>query len=85
MFRLAFVSFIVLTLLYVVVSLYARHARRARLEQEWEEDALPGSRDEHVGQGLADYDDSMARKLILLIYIVPVVIVAFIIYAVNFM
>ncbi|KAA2313439.1 hypothetical protein DL237_12230 [Pseudooceanicola sediminis] len=85
MFRLAFVSFIVLTLLYVVASLCARHARRARLEREWQESAAPGSRDAFVERGLKAYDDSLARKLMLLIYVVPVVIVAFIIYAVNFM
>lgn len=43
-----------------------------------------GDRDAFIREGLEDYDDSFRRKLILLIYIVPVVLVAVTVYLVNF-
>ncbi|QPM91222.1 hypothetical protein [Pseudooceanicola algae] len=83
--RLGLILFLLMTVAYVVVSLWSRRQRRRRLEREWEEEGLPGKREDYVHAGLQDYDDSFRRKLILLIYIVPLAIVGFIIYAVNYM
>ncbi|SLN55389.1 hypothetical protein PSM7751_02720 [Pseudooceanicola marinus] len=83
--RLALVAFVVMTLAYVVISIWSRQVRRRKLKRAWEEEGRPGDRADYVERGLDDYDDSLRRKLILLIYILPVVIVGFIIYLVNFM
>lgn len=82
--RLAFFGFIVLTILYVGVSIYSRLVRRSKLAKQWQEEGGVGDRDAFIRKGLEDYDDSFRRKLILLIYIVPVVLVAVTVYLVNF-
>ncbi|TKZ19432.1 hypothetical protein FAP39_11100 [Shimia litoralis] len=83
--RLAIVGFIILTIIYVCVSLYSRGVRRDKLEAEWAENDMVGDGEAWVEEGLKDYDDSLRRKLILGVYILPVLAVSAIIYVVNFM
>jgi Ca2+/Na+ antiporter len=83
--RLVVVGFIVLTVIYVVVSFWSRQVRRGKLKARWDAEGRPGDRDEFIREGLEDYDDSFRRKLILLVYIVPVTLIVVIIYVVNFM
>jgi hypothetical protein len=82
--RLIIVGFVVLSILYVIISVWSRLTRRRKLIRAWEAEGKPGDRDEYLRQGLEDYDDSFRPKLILLVYIVPVVVVALIIYLTNF-
>lgn len=82
--RLAVVGFLVLTVIYVILSLYSRAMRRRKLLAEWEATGQPGDRDTFLQEGLHDYDDSLRRKLILGVYVVPVVVVTTIIYLTNF-
>lgn len=82
--RLLIVGFVVLTVIYVSISLYSRAVRRSRLEQWWEEEGQPGDRDTYVSEGLRDYDQSLRRRLILGVYILPCLAVGTIIYLVNF-
>jgi len=82
--RLIIVGFIVLTVIYVSLSLYSRSVRRTKLRQKWEEDIRRGDRDEYVRRGLKIYDRSLRRKLLWGVYIVPVVTIAVVIYLVNF-
>lgn len=83
--RLMFIGFIVLTVVYVVVSLWARSACKRALRREWDEDGMTGDRDAFVDAGLKDYDGSLRRKLILGVYIVPILLIATIVYMTNFM
>lgn len=83
--RLAVVGFIVLTVIYVVVSIWSRQVRRRKLKARWKEEGMTGDRDAFIREGLEDYDDSFRRKLILLVYIIPVALVITIIYVTNFM
>jgi len=82
--RLIVVGFVVLTIIYVIVSIWSRQVRRRKLRKAWEAAGKPGKREDFVDEGLDDYDDSFRRKLILLVYIVPVVLIAVIIYMMNF-
>ena len=82
--RLALFGFIILTLLYVGVSIYSRLARRRKLIRQWQDAGQQGDRDAFIRAGMEEYDDSFRKKLILLIYIVPVAGIALIIYLVNF-
>ncbi|TNF58659.1 MAG: hypothetical protein EP307_11870 [Rhodobacteraceae bacterium] len=82
--RLLIILFVALTIVYVSLSLYSRSVRRAKLEAEWEEEAMQGDRDAFIRQGLAEYDGSLRRKLILGVYVVPLALIALIIYLVNF-
>ncbi|WP_101067624.1 hypothetical protein [Roseovarius salinarum] len=83
--RLVIFGFLFLTAVYVVVSLWSRSVRKRKLRREWEEIGRPGDRDAYVRAGMEDYDHSLRRKALLLVYIVPVLAVLTIIYVVNFM
>ncbi len=76
---------IVLTVLYVGVSIYSRWVRRGKLIAHWDKKGLTGDRDAFVQRGLQKYDASFRRKLILGIYIVPLGVIAILIYVTNFM
>lgn len=82
--RLFVIAFIVLSVVYVCVSLYSRAVRRDKLEREWEEEGSEGDRDAFVRAGMVEYDGSLRKRLILGVYIIPTVIVATIIYVVNY-
>ncbi len=76
---------IVLTVLYVGVAIYSRWVRRGKLIAHWDKKGLTGDRDAFVQRGLQKYDASFRRKLILGIYIVPLGVIAILIYVTNFM
>ncbi|MGB7316336.1 MAG: hypothetical protein WBC85_00025 [Planktotalea sp.] len=82
--RLLVFGFLVLSVIYVCLSLYSRSVRRGKLEKEWDEEVKEGDREAFVRDGLLDYDGSLRRKLILGVYVIPICVVSFIIYATNF-
>lgn len=82
--RLVVIGFVVLTVIYICLSLYSRAVRRGKLIQAWEDAGEPGERDDYVRQGLEEYSGSLRRKLLLGVYVVPVVVVATIIYLTNY-
>lgn len=82
--RLAVIGLIVLTVIYVSLSLYSRSVRREKLEAEWDESGRDGDRDAFIEEGLREYDGSLRRKLILGVYIIPITLVAALIYFTNF-
>ena len=74
-----------LTVIYVSVSLWSRQVRKRKLTREWREGETGGDdMQTFIRKGLEEYDDSFRRKLILLVYIVPVAVIAYIIYVVNY-
>lgn len=82
--RLALVGFLVLTLAYWLVSAYSRSVRREALEAEWEAGPQDRDRAEFIAEGLRAYQNGLRRRLILLIYIVPAIVIPAIIYILNF-
>jgi predicted permease len=78
-------GFAVLTILYVILSVWSRSVRREKLEEEWDEDIREGDRAAFITEGLRDYDRSLRRKLILGVYVVPVLFVLVMIYVVNYL
>lgn len=82
--RMALIGFVVLSVIYVALSIYSRSVRREKLEEAWEAQGQPGAREDFVRDGLADYDASLRRKLILGVYVIPVIVVGTLIYAINF-
>lgn len=82
--RLLVVGFIVLTIVYVVVSIYSRSVRREKLEKHWDAEIGTGDRDAYIKQGLEAYRGSLRRKLILGVYVVPMLVFLVLLYA-NFM
>ncbi len=82
--RFVVVLGVVLTIIYVSVSLYSRARRRDKLEQQWKENGGSEDRRSFVQRGLEQYDNSIRRKLILGVYIVPLVAIGVLIYVSNY-
>ncbi|MBO6882513.1 MAG: hypothetical protein JJ869_02900 [Marivita sp.] len=82
--RLLVIGFLVLSVVYICLSLYSRAVRRDKLEKEWDEEIQQGDRETFVEAGLREYDGSLRRKLILGVYIVPLTVISVIIYLTNF-
>lgn len=76
---------VVLTVIYVALSLYSRSVRRGKLEAHWQRKGMTGDRDAFIRRGLEKYDASFRRKLIWGVYIVPLGAIMLLIYVSNFM
>jgi Ca2+/Na+ antiporter len=85
MIRLAVFGFLAVGVIYLMVSFYSRSVRKEKLEKKWVETGSIGSQEDFVKEGLKAYDGSLRRKALLLIFIVPVVLVAMMLYITNFM
>ncbi|PWG18660.1 hypothetical protein [Salibaculum griseiflavum] len=82
--RLVVFGFLFLSVVYICVSLYSRSVRREKLEVEWEETRPEGiHRDAFVKEGMKEYETGLRKRLILLVYIIPLIAVGAIIYFVN--
>lgn len=84
--KLVVFGFIGLTVIYWSVSLYARSVTKERLEDSFDAahpDGTKAERETYVQDGLKDYDGSIRPKLIGLVYVVPTIVVAVIIYTIN--
>lgn len=83
--RLLIFGLIFLTILYFGLSWYFRTEHRRRMERDWEDAGRPGTREAYVAAGMEQYEHSLRRKLIWLVYIVPVTAVISIIFVTNYM
>lgn len=77
-------GFVGLTALYLLLSVYFRSLERERLEKEWDAGGIAGSSDDHVQTGLSAYRHSLRRKLIWLVYIIPVCAILALVWTLNF-
>ena len=82
--RLVIFGFIFLTVIYVCLSLYSRAVRKSKLREKWHQGPQLVDRETFVQRGLERYDNSIRKKLILGVYVVPVVVLGVIIYLTNF-
>ncbi|TDT75329.1 hypothetical protein BDE40_2057 [Litoreibacter halocynthiae] len=82
--RLSLVAFIVMLIVYFILSAWSRSVRRGKLAEEWDEEVREGDRDAFIEQGLEEYDGSLRRKLILGVFVVPYLVIAVLVYVVNF-
>lgn len=86
--QLAFFGCLVLILIYVMVSAYSRSTTRERLEKRWDAGTDPGAatfdRDAYIEQGMRAYERSLRKKLIWLVFVVPIAVVALVVYLVNY-
>ena len=81
------VGFLVLSVAYVLVSAYERSLKRQSLEGDFDAAVTEGAdvetRAAFIAEGMADYDVSLKKRLLLLIYIIPMIAVAVTAYVVN--
>jgi hypothetical protein len=82
--RLAVFGFIGLSLIYLLVSIYSRSVRREKLEKLFDAGDVEGDRDAYIEAGMQAYRHGLRRKLILLVYVIPAVVVAVTVYLVNY-
>lgn len=85
--RLFVFGFLLLSVLYLAISLYARSIRRENLEDQWAEhhpgdDGSP-ERTAFIEKGMEEYNTSIRPKLIGLVYVVPLVAMFAIMIIVN--
>lgn len=83
--RLLIILLLIQTVLYVVLLSRARSRHRRRLEREWHATSGESKMDAYIEQGMEDYETSLRRRLLYGIYIVPLAMVTFLVYATNFM
>ena len=85
--RLVVFGFLALSVIYLSVAVYSRSVWREKLEKAWAEDnpasTDTSAHDAFVAKGITDYNASYRPKLIALVYVVPTVIVAGIVYITN--
>ncbi len=86
--RLVVFGFAALTVIYFAVSWYSRSVRREKLENEWDADhpesGDAAARDAFIEKGMAEYHSSIRPKLILLVYVIPILAVGLLMYLINF-
>lgn len=85
--KLVVFGFIGLSIIYLSISIYSRSVRKERLEDRFDAEnpdgGAPGARDAFVAEGMRAYDTSLRPKLIGLVYVVPTVVIAAIVYMIN--
>jgi uncharacterized membrane protein len=86
--RLAFMMYVVLTIIYFFTSLYSRSVRREKLEKAWDTDpakeGLPATqREVFIEAGMQAYEKGLKRRLLWLIYVIPTIGFAATVYFVN--
>ena len=86
--RLAVFGFIGLSVLYLLLSVYSRSVRRETLEKTWDADHAeggdPAGRDAYIEAGMQEYQKGLRRKLIWLVYVIPMIVIAVTVYLVNY-
>ena len=73
--RSVFFGFMGLSVVYWLVRVYSRSVRRERLEREFDAGGVSGARDEYIKLGMDHYEHGLRKRLILLVYIIPAIIV----------
>lgn len=82
--RLVVFGFVALGIIYLSISVYSRSVRKEKLEEAYDENPVAGlTREAYVKQGVEDYNKSFRPKLIGLVFVVPPLVVAAIIYFTN--
>ena len=76
--RAIIIIFLILTVIYVILSQWSRWRERARLRDEYqagdEELRQSMTEDEYVARGMVEYSRSLRPKLFLFVYAIPGVI-----------
>ncbi|PYE83828.1 hypothetical protein [Pseudoroseicyclus aestuarii] len=74
--RLLLLASLVLGVVYLCLSLWARDRCRARLERQWDEEIREGDRAAFVREGLAIRQGDIRRRLIWGVLVIPLALIA---------
>lgn len=83
MLRMIILWLVVLPLVHWVVARYYRSLRREALERDFDDGGEAGTREAFIAEGMAAYQKSLGRKILVLVYILPILAVVAIAWAVN--
>ncbi|AGI73472.1 hypothetical protein OA238_c35030 [Octadecabacter arcticus 238] len=82
--RLILGGVVILGVVYICVTLYSRSVRREKLEDLWDKEPVEGTtREAYIADGMAQYESGLRKKLILLVFVIPPLVVGTIIYFIN--
>jgi hypothetical protein len=81
--RLFILGLVLLSVAYFLVSVYSRSVRREKLEKRFDAGGIEGPRDAYIEQGMAAYEKGLRKRLIWLVYIIPMVAMAATVYIIN--
>lgn len=82
--RAAVLGFIVLSVAYVLIAIYSRSVRREKLEKKFDAGGIEGERDAYIESGMQAYEKGLKHRLLWLVYIIPTVVVAAIVYYIDY-
>jgi hypothetical protein len=86
--KLMVFGFIGLSIVYLILRVYLRSVRREDLEKEWDANPPEGQgeteRGAFIEEGMRTYNKGLHTRLLWLVYIIPMVALAVIIYIINF-
>ena len=82
--KLILVMLVVSSIAYVSLWFYIRAAQSERLERDWEAEGRPGNREVYIREGLDRQTLATRRKLLLGVYVVPILLVTTIVYLTNY-
>lgn len=82
--RLVVFGFLGLSVIYILVSIYSQSVRREKLEKKFDAGGVDGDRDEYIKAGMIAYQHGLRRKLIWLVYVIPMAVIALTVYFVNY-
>lgn len=83
-FKLALFGYIGLTIIYWLLSIYSRSVERERLEKLYDAGDVTGPRDAYIERGMVAYEHSLRRRLIWLVFVIPTLVVAALVWILNF-
>ncbi len=81
--RLLLMALVLLTIIYFVVGIYSRSVRREKLEKRFDAGGIDGDRAVYIEAGMKAYDKGLKKRLLWLIYILPLTAMAVTAYLVN--
>ncbi len=83
MLQLIIGGFVGLSVVYWIVLAYVRSVRRETLENTFDAGGIAGLREDYIEKGMADYERGLQRRLVVLVYVIPVALIVVIAYVVN--
>ena len=82
--KLAVFGLIGMTVVYLLLSVYSRSVQREELEKQFDAGDGDGARDAYIEAGMRDYEKSLRKKLIWLVYVIPAIVFVAVFYGLNF-
>jgi Mg2+/citrate symporter len=74
---------VILVVIYLVLSVVLRLRERRRLAEEWEAGDQLVERGLYMGEGMAEYDRSLRKKLLWLVIVLPMAGLLLLLYVLN--